>query len=176
VKSLAPLLAITIASSSCMFHKAPDAPGAFPDQAQKALNKQYPGWKPAEFGGDASCASRAGASPMMLNDDLNTDGFGDWVLEIQTGDTVKLVAVMGWLADFRPVEVESWPAAKADRYLAKFGRGTKYINPVTKSDAYLGHNSFATVSCSGDKIFYIWDGDGFQKVIPGTGTAPAKTR
>jgi hypothetical protein len=174
VKSLAPLLILSIAVSSCMFKKPPAAPGAFPDAAQRALNKQYPGWKPATFSGDAACASRAGSSPTMLNDDLNTDGFGDWVLQIQTGSTIKLVAVMGWLADFRPVEIESYPTASTDRYLAKSPRGTKYINPVTKSDSYLGNNSFAMVSCSGDKIFYIWDGDGFQKIIPGTAGAAAK--
>ena len=171
MKSLAPLLLVSIAASSCIFHKPPAAPGVFPDAAQRALTKKYPGWKPAPFSGDAACTSRAGSTPTMVNDDLNTDGFGDWVLEIQTGDTIKLVAVMGWLVDFRPIEIESFSAASADRYLAKFPRGTKYVNPLTKSDSYLGHNSFATISCSGEKTFYIWDGDGFQKVTPGTPAA-----
>ena len=176
VKYLTPLLLLTIAASSCM-HRAPDTPGAMPDNAQKALNRMYPGWKPAVFApSDAACRDRAGATPTILTDDLNSDGFADWVLQIQTADAIKLVVVMGWLSDYRPIEVESWSGSQVDRFLAKFPRGTKYTNPLTKSADYLGHNSFATVTCAGEKVFYFWDGDSFQKVIPGKVTTNKKAQ
>lgn len=150
-----------------MFHKNPATPGEFPKQAAKALDLKYPaGWSLAEFGGDTSCATRAGASPVRVNDDFNTDGFGDWALEIRTGGGVKLVAVMGWLADFRVYEIESMPGDKATVYVTHAPRGTKYINPVTKSDEYLSHNSLETDSCTGEKAYYLWNGDGFRKVVP----------
>ncbi len=151
-----------------LIHKPAEGPGGIPSRVNKMLNSHYPGWKLADFnaGGDAACATRAGASPAVLNLDLNTDGFGDWVLEVQTRDAVKLVAVMGWLADFRTMELESLPAGPVDRFLVRLPRGSKFLSPVTKSDDYLGHNSVATETCAGDRVIYAWDGDGFQKIIP----------
>ena len=174
VKSLTLILLVSLTATSCMFHKPPQPPGAFPDQARRALDAKYPGWQLANFSG--ACTAAAGSSPTQVNDDFNTDGFGDWGLEIHTADAIKVVVVMGWLADFRVYELESAPGDKADRYLAKAGRGTKYINPVTKSDDYLNHNSMVSVSCSGDRFFYTWDGDGFRKIVPGapTTTKPAR--
>jgi hypothetical protein len=173
VKYLALIPVLAIATTSCIFHKAPAIPGALPDGAAKLLDEKYPGWQLAEFaptGGDAACRDHAGKVPVMTNDDLNTDGFGDWALEVHTGNTIKLVIIMGWLSDFHFYEVDSTPGDKAERFVASAPRGTKYINPTTKSDDYLSHNSLFTQSCSGDRIFYFWDGDGFQKVVPG----PAK--
>jgi hypothetical protein len=175
VKLLTVLLAITITASSCIFHTKPDPPGVVPRAAERLLNTKYPGWKPAAFPStDAACAATAGSSPTVVNDDFNTDGFGDWALEIQTADSIKLVIVMGWLADFHAYELESWPGDKVDRYLAKAPRGTRYVNPVTKGNDYLGTNSLVTTSCSGERAFYMWDGDGFRKVIPGTAAAPKR--
>ncbi len=175
VKSLTVLLAITLTASSCIFHKKPDTPGVVPEGAERLLNTKYPGWKPAAFAStDASCTTAAGSSPTVVNDDFNTDGFGDWALEIQTADSIKLVIVMGWLADFRAYEIESWPGDKVDRYLARAPRGTRYVNPLTKSPDYLGTNSLVATSCTGERAFYIWDGDGFRKVIPGTAAAPKR--
>jgi hypothetical protein len=169
------LLLLSIAATSCLFHKEPAVPGALPKDAAKALDDKYPGWTLAEFsGGDAACATRAGSSPTQVNDDFNTDGFGDWAVAIRTGDSVKIVVVMGWLADFRVYEVESAQADKATRYLTHLKRGTKYINPVTKSDEYLSHNSLVTQSCAGDRVLYLWNGDGFRKVVPETSTAPGR--
>lgn len=169
------LLLLSIAATSCLFHKEPAVPGVLPKEAAKALDEKYPGWTLAEFsGGDAACSTRAGSSPTQVNDDFNTDGFGDWALELHTGDSVKLVVVMGWLADFRVYEVESAQTDKATRYLTHLKRGTKYINPVTQSDEYLSHNSLVTQSCAGDQVFYLWNGDGFRKVVPAKSTAPAR--
>jgi len=81
---------------------------------------------------------------------------------------------MGWLADFRVYEIESAQADKATRYLTHLKRGTKYINPVTQSDEYLSHNSLVTQSCAGDQVFYLWNGDGFRKVVPAKSTAPGR--
>lgn len=175
VKSLTVLLAITLTASSCIFHNKPDMPGVVPQEAARLLNTKYPGWKPAAFPtSDAACAAKAGSTPTVVNDDFNTDGFGDWALEIQTADSIKLVIVMGWLSDFRAYELESWPGDKVDKYLAKAPRGTRYVNPLTKSDDYLGTNSLVAISCSGERAFYMWDGDGFRKVIPGTAAAPKR--
>lgn len=150
-----------------MFKKPPATPGVMPKQAADALNNKYPGWTLAQFSGsDAACGTRAGASPTQVNDDFNTDGFGDWALEIKSGDTVKLVVIMGWLADFRVYEIESTPGDKAPVYLTDLKRGTKYTNPVTKAAEYLSHNSLVTESCAGDRVFYLWNGDGFRKVMP----------
>jgi len=161
------LLTLAIAASSCLFHKTPAVPGVLPKQAAHALDDKYPGWTLAQFSGtDAACGTRAGSSPTQVNDDFNTDGFGDWALEIRSGDAVKLVVVMGWLADFRVYEVESTPGDKAAVYLTTLKRGTKYTNPVTKSDEYLSHNSLVTQPCGGDRVFYLWNGDGFRKVVP----------
>jgi len=161
------LLLVTFAASSCMFHKTSSAPGVLPKQAAQALDDKYPGWTLAQFSsGDAACDARAGASPTKINDDFNTDGFGDWALQIRSGDAIKLVVVMGWLADFRVYEVESAPGEKATRFLVDLKRGTKYTNPVTKSDEYLSHNSVVTKSCAVDQVFYLWNGDGFRKVVP----------
>ena len=163
------LLLVTVAASSCLFHKDPVVPGVMPKLAAKALDDKYPGWTLAEFsGGDAACRTRAGSSPTQVNDDFNTDGFGDWALELRAGDSIKLVVVMGWLADFRVYEIESTQGDKATRYLTHLKRGTKYINPVTKSDEYLSHNSLVSQSCAGDRAFYLWNGDGFRKVVPET--------
>jgi hypothetical protein len=152
-----------------MFHKHATTPGVLPKQAADALDSKYPGWTLAEFSGaDTACTARAGSSPTQVNDDFNTDGFGDWALELHAGDSVKLVVVMGWLADFRVYEVESTPGDKATRYVTNLKRGTKYINPVTKSDEYLSHNSLVTQSCTGDRVFYLWNGDGFRRVVPPT--------
>ncbi|MFI5178869.1 MAG: hypothetical protein ACHQO8_09910 [Vicinamibacterales bacterium] len=166
--ALVPVLAIV--TSSCIFHKAPVIPGALPEGAAKLLDQKYPGWQLAEFapaGGDAACRDHAGKVPTMTTDDLNTDGIGDWVVEIHAGDSVKLVIIMGWLNDFHLYDIDSTPGDKAQRSVGSSPRGTKYINPVTKSDDYLSHNSAFTQSCSGDRIYYLWDGDGFQRVVPG---------
>ena len=169
------LLLLSIAATSCLFHKEPAVPGVLPKEAAKALDEKYPGWTLAEFsGGDAACSTRAGASPTQVNDDFNTDGFGDWALELHQGDSVKLVVVMGWLADFRVYEIESAQTDKAARFLTHLKRGTKYINPVTQSDEYLSHNSLVTQSCAGDQVFYLWNGDGFRKVVPAKSTASGR--
>ena len=173
VKSLTLLSVVALFSASCMFHKPPAIPGALPNDAAKLLDAKYPGWQLADFTPASSgpgCADRSGKASTIVNDDFNTDGFGDWAVEIRVGDTIKLVAIMGWLADFKLHEIESAPGAKADRFLTSLPRGTKFTNPMTKSDDYLSHNSIVTQSCAGDRVFYLWDGDGFQKVIPG----PAK--
>ncbi|HUL71845.1 MAG TPA: hypothetical protein VLT86_02015 [Vicinamibacterales bacterium] len=173
MKYLAVIPVFALLTTSCIFHKAPAIPGALPEGAAKLLDQKYPGWQLAEFApssGDAACRDHAGKVPTMTSDDLNSDGIGDWVVEIHAADAVKLVIIMGWLNDYRLYEIESMSGDKAERSVASAPRGTKYINPTTKSDDYLSHNSAYTVSCAGDRIYYFWDGDGFQKVVPG----PAK--
>jgi hypothetical protein len=169
------LLLLSIAATSCLFHKEPAVPGVLPKEAAKALDDKYAGWTLAEFsGGDAACSTRAGSSPTQVNDDFNTDGFGDWALELHQGDSVKLVVVMGWLADFRVYEIESAQTDKAARFLTHLKRGTKYINPVTQSDEYLSHNSLVTQSCAGDQVFYLWNGDGFRRLVTAKAPAPGR--
>jgi len=154
-----------------MFHSPPETPGNLPEDAVKLLDQRYPQWQLAEFapgGGDAACRDRAGKSPTIAKDDFNSDSFSDYVVEIHAANTVKLVIVMGWLSDYRLYEIESTPGDKADRYVGSSPKGTKYLNPMTKSDDYLSHNSPFTNTCAGNQIYYFWDGDGFQKVIPGS--------
>ena len=93
--------------------------------------------------------------------------FAGQTVTCTAAETPKLVVVMGWLADFRVYEVESTPGDKAAVYLTDLKRGTKYKNPVTMADEYLSHNSLVTQTCAGDRVFYLWNGDGFRKVVPG---------
>jgi hypothetical protein len=140
------------------------APPELPPLVQRLLDAKYKGWKLATVT-PSGCPDRMGASPALISADFNSDGFPDWALQIKTTGGVKLIAVMGYLQDFRIYELESSTDPEASRFLTIGHRGTKFTNPQTSLEDYFTNETIVTASCGRDRVAYLWVGFSFLKAV-----------
>ena len=144
------------------------APPELPTLVHRLLDRQYKGWQLATVAPAGGCADRMGDSPALVSADFNSDGFPDWAMEIKTAAGVKVIAVMGFLQDYRIFELESSADATASRFLTLGHRGTKFTNPQTSLEDYFTNETIMTASCGSDRVAYLWVGFNFQKAtLPG---------
>ena len=139
-----------------------------PPLLDRALDERYSGWRLATFSGDAACQAQAGASPVAITGDLDSDSRDDRALLIETPQGLRIVAAMRELDAFRIFELDQPAAGSAARYLYLEARGKRFPSGMSGLDDHFSHPTVAAATCGGaERIAYVWTGITFQRIVLG---------
>jgi hypothetical protein len=167
---VAVLIVVAGAGSGCLLGKPPDVvvSGALiPKAAQVALNEKFKTWTPAELDQQATaCQQAAGAAPLAVTADFDSDAKSDLGLAVKTADGVKLVALLRRGNEYEVFELEPLGNGQSSAYLGLVKRGTRFESPLTSTDDFYAADTLSAYRCGAPAIHYVWTGLGFRRVPP----------